>query len=269
MTDQPLPPDRADPYVEWKTTQLGPGVVNARYRNYPGSYTLHWGDGTSTLATAPDRYYSHVYGQPGSYMLAIELQTGGGVQQYTPLWVRSHVKPVAEIAAHPELGAPTMRLTFGQDGHDWMISQATVNWGDETEAETVRVGEGLFADHTYTPGTYTVTIADLLTKRTLSLEVDASVPPPDPTFEWSVAGDDPTRMTVLAKVTAAEEPERPIRIEWWDDSAEPFIDPVEVGTEYRHTFPAGHTGEQTFAYGYRDGAFLNAVDVTLPFPETA
>jgi len=252
---------RQDPYLEIVASTNGPGIAAVRYVNYSAKYTLHWGDGTFRANSSPNIFYSHTY-EPGTYTVAAQHQGATTAAATGTIWVKKHLRPVVTISEHPD-GGPTQRLAFGADGPEWMTSTATVNWGDGSAEETVLVSPGQPVDHPYKAGTYTARLNDTLTLRGVEVAVTATEPTPDVTMTWKVAEDDSNRMTALVTLTKAKDPGRPLSIQWWDDSND--TDAV-IGTEYRHTFPANHTGKRFFSYGYKDGDTFYAEDITLPLP---
>lgn len=247
---------RAEPVIHWTSAALKELTVVAVVAGGTGSYTLHWGDGTSADVPAGSAPLAHTYPGPRTY--AASLRQGTVEAASTQIWVRPDTSPQFSLAA-PAGEHNIVELTIEADPQD-MVGRYAIDWQDGGPVETLLAAKGTVVRHGYPAGEHTVAVTDLLTNRSGTKVVTVTDPAYDPDFVLRQGTDANTAELELTVLGTA----KPVLVDWGDGKQQ-TIDAPAVGTKVSHSYtePAVYLVQGVYADGTGSGAVKA---VTIPFP---
>lgn len=237
--------------------------VRLRANNHGfGPVVIDWGDGTPDTVASDGTTVTHTYATNGTKTITVS-------DQQTPA-----ITVTKDVLIPVPADDPQLTLTADDPDDRFTVTatvtlpeqasgDATVDWGDGTDPETVTVGGDNTVDVTHTykaAGVYTVTVrrADVETYRAREA---VSVPvQDDPTASAVEDTADATGMT--ADLTWDNAPNGPVSINWGDGSA--VVDQTEAGS-VSHLYATN--GSKTVTVTSKANAAASTqVVFTVPFP---
>lgn len=227
--------------------------------------TLDWGDGgdPEEVPKVPGSL-THAYAEAGDYTVTAGYADGQGrtstaavtVPYTTPL-PDAPTFTAAETDPHADdRRGVTASVTAAADGQT-----VTIDWGDDTEPDTLDAVPGT-VNHAYAAdGDYTITAGYVEGGKTATQQVTVPFVALDPPT-FTVAETDPAtsdHLSATASVTAAADGHT-VTIDWGDESAVENVEAVPGSLD--HVYVAG---TYTVTAGYADSAETATQEVTVPF----
>lgn len=185
-----------------------------------GPTVVNWGDGTPEVVVQDGATVQHTYDTPGEYTIIVRDQQTPAITVSKDITVPLPAdEPVLVLSADD----PNDRFTVTADITlpPQSSGEATVDWGDGTDVETVTVGvDGtVTTSHTYAAaGVYTVTVRRTDDESFRAREA-VSVPVADAPAVASVTGDPADATGQTAQITYDNAPNGPVTVDWGDGTA--------------------------------------------------
>lgn len=240
------------------TKALGVAAVAAEVT---GSFTLHWGDGTTVDGATAGTPLHHTYTGAGAYVAAA-VQAGATVAR-VQVFVRPGLAPAITFAAAAD-NPNIIEATVGDEPAE-LVSRYRIAWGDGSAAQELVAEKGQVISHGFKAGTYTITVTDLRTRRVLREQQVVTDAEYDPDFTLAKGADANTARATLSRVLA--DPAKDVLLDW-GDGEQTTLPAAKVGDHADHTYAAADTYLVQCVYtdGSTDGS---AKTVTIPFATVA
>jgi len=228
-------------------------AVAVRYIGHNGSFALHFGDGTSVLASG-NRNYPHIFEQPGAYtVVARATGSGGAIMDSALAVVRS--------------GGAADCITWGASPDNPEIWQARfvevapvgvpplldIDWGDGHTDAGVWALPGTMLEHPLPAGEHTVIVTDLHTSRVQETVQTVVGPSYDPDFTIAEKpGQDPRATATITVTTVAAG--KPLRVDFGEGAGKGVfeVDSAKPNDAWDYTYPSD--GDKFPTVTYQDGS---------------
>lgn len=247
------PNPRPVPYLSVTPLSATERGVTIRYVGYDGAFVLHYGDGTSLVASG-NRNYKHVFEQPGVYQVVARASGTQQLLTQTTAVVRAGTTPQG-IEWGPAPDNPEIwQARFGEVEPTEVPPLYRIDWGDGTPATEVWGLPGTVLEHPLPVGEHTVRVHDVQTRRWGDTTQTVTGPTYDPDFtitEVPVSGSG-RRAKVRLTLTTVQAG-KPISIDWGELFTEPQTDEAPApGKAYEFVYPTD--GPKFPAVTYQDGS---------------
>lgn len=197
--------------------------------------TIDWGDESDTVNSRVGREECHIYTSTGTYTITVsdvDDADKSNTYEVTIDDVPQLDDPTIEVS--PTSGTAPLSVRLSVDNHE--NGQVTIDWGDDTDTETVdgnnQDGDGPAEyPHQYTdPGTYTITVTAVADDRAeATTEVEVTDPAPNVTAE-PTSGAAPLEVTL----TADNHGNGPVDVNWGEGETETNLG--DGGATSTHTY---------------------------------
>jgi len=227
-------------------------AVAVRYVGFAGSFALHFGDGTSVLASG-NRNYPRAFEQPGAYTVVARATGGGGILATATAIIRAG--GAADCMAwgpspdNPEIWQATFKAVEPTD----VPPLLDIDWGDGQVDKRVWAIPGNVLEHPLPAGEHTVTVHDLHTDRVQETIQTVTGPEYDPDFTIAeTPGHDP-RDTATITVTKVVEG-KPLRVDFGEGAGKGIfdVDSAKPNDTWEYSYPAD--GDKFPTVTYQDGS---------------
>jgi len=210
--------------------------------------TIDWGDESDTVNSRVGREECHIYTSTGTYTVTVsDIDDAEKSNSYdvTIDDVPQLDDPTIEVS--PSSGTAPLGVTLSVDNHE--NGQVTIDWGDESDPETVdgndNEGDGdqpAEHPHQYTdPGIYTITVTAVADDRAeATTEVEVTDPAPNVTAE-PTSGAAPLEVTL----TADNHGNGPVDLDWGEGETETNLGDGEATSTHTYNEPGTYQVEVT------------------------